>query len=157
MANRRPDLLVIIGGAVIFIIGVGYLLLYLFGTTYQEKLKTTPQANLTMLPADVVPTINNSYLVISPTVTPTPSQETGARFQVDNYVQIIGTGGNGLRLRSNPGTDALVIFVAAESEVFKVVAGPTQTGSYDWWQLVAPYDSSRQGWAAGEYLSSVTP
>ena len=157
MANRKPDLLVIIGGAVIFIIGVGYLLLYLFGTTYQEKLKTTPQANLTMLPADVVPTIDNSYLVILPTITPSPIQVTSARFQVDSYVQIIGTGGNGLRLRANPGTDALVNFVAAESEVFKVVAGPTQASSYDWWHLVAPYDSSRQGWAAGEFLSSVTP
>ena len=46
----------------------------------------------------------------------------------------------------------LVNFVAAESEVFKVVAGPTQAGSYDWWQLVAPYDNSRQGWAAGEFF-----
>lgn len=157
MKNRKPDLLVIIGGAIIFIIGVGYLLLYLFGTSYQERLQTTPQANVTLLPAEIVPTIDNSYLVISATITPTPIQISGAKFQVDSYVQITGTGGNGLRLRANPGTDATVNFVAAESEVFKIIAGPTQSGSYDWWHLVAPYDTSRQGWAAGEYLISINP
>ena len=55
-----------------------------------------------MLPADFVPTIDNSFLIISPTITPTPDQVIGARFQIDSYVQITGTGGNGLRLRVKP-------------------------------------------------------
>ena len=57
-----------------------------------------------------------------------------------------------LRLRANPGTDADVNFIAAELEVFRVIGGPIQTGDYTWWQLIAPYDENRQGWAASDFL-----
>jgi len=157
MQNRKPDLLILIAGLAIFVVGIGYLVLYLFGSAYQENLVTTPQAILTVLPAAVVPTVDTSYLVISPTNTPTPVPEGGSEFPIDSFVQITGTGGNGLRLRANPGTESLVNFVAAESEVFRVIGGPVAAGSYNWWQLVAPYDDSRQGWAAGDYLASINP
>ncbi len=157
MKAQKPDLLIIIGGLVFFVVGVGYLVLYLIGANYNENLSLTPQAQLTVLPAFGIPTIDNSFLVIFPTSTPTLNPVSGEKFPINSYVQISGTGGNGLRIRENPGTESDVNFIASESEVFKVIGGPIQTGNYSWWQLTAPYDELRQGWAAGEYLISVIP
>jgi len=157
MRTNKPDLLVIGLGLIVFVIGIGYLSLYLLGFSYQDKISTTPQANITILPPAIIPTVDNSFLVILPTSTPQPSQGSEGEFPVDSYVQITGTGGNGLRLRENPGTDANVRFIAAESEVFKVIGGPVQSGEYTWWQLTAPYDNQRQGWAAADFLSPIKP
>ncbi len=155
MKYNKPDLLVIIIGCAIFLLGVGYLSLYLLGISYQNTLNTIPQAIITILPPEYIPTIDNSFLILLPTSTPKPNQGFEGEYPLDSYVQITGTGGNGLRLRENPGTEAQVKFIAAESEVFKVIGGPVQAGDYTWWQLTAPYDSLRQGWAAGDFLSAI--
>lgn len=157
MQSRKPDIFVIILGSIVFILGIGYLLLYLYGYSFQRNISVTPGAVLIKLPANSVPTVDISFLTIAVTSTSTPQVSETSEFPLDSFVQISGTGGNGLRLRANPGTDSSVNFIAAESEVFRVVAGPVESGSYNWWQLVAPYDNSRQGWAAGEYLVSVIP
>lgn len=157
MQNRRPDFFIIVAGSIIFILGIGYLLLYLFGYSFQRNISITPGAVLTKLPANSVPTIDVSFLTLAPTSTVPPKISETSEFPLDSFVQITGTGGNGLRFRESPGTNSSVNFIAAESEVFRVVAGPVESGSYNWWQLVAPYDNSRQGWAAGEYLVSITP
>jgi hypothetical protein len=155
MKNNKPDLLVIIIGFTVFLVAIVYLSLYLLGISYQNTIKTIPQAKITILPPVYIPTIDNSFLVILSTSTPQPNQESEGEFSLGSYVQITGTGGNGLRLRENPGTEAPVKFIAAESEVFRVIGGPVQDGNYTWWQLTAPYDSLRQGWAAGGFLSAI--
>jgi hypothetical protein len=38
-----------------------------------------------------------------------------------------------------------------------VVGGPVELDGYVWWQLNAPYDESRQGWAAQDYLNIINP
>lgn len=150
------DPIILFGGLLVCLVGAIYLLLTLNGLSYKSNLSITPRANLTMIPANQIPTVNSSYLVIEPTPTLPVNLGEGLPFVVGVYVQIINTGGNGLRLRANPGTNAGVNFIAAESEVFKVVGGPVQSGDYQWWQLVAPYDSNRKGWAAGDYLRIIT-
>jgi hypothetical protein len=155
MKNNKPDLLVIIIGFAIFLLVIGYLSLYLLGISYQNTINTTPEAKITILPPEYIPTIDTLFLVILPTSTPQPNQGSEGEFPLDSYVQITGTGGNGLRLREKPGTEAQVKFIAAESEVFKVIGGPVQDGNYTWWQLTAPYDNLRQGWAAGDFLSTI--
>ena len=72
------------------------------------------------------------------------------------YVQIYGTGGDGLRLRAGPGTDNPPLFLGKESEVFQIKNGPKESGGFTWWYVVAPYDESRKGWAVQNYLSVVT-
>jgi hypothetical protein len=74
---------------------------------------------------------------------------------VGAYVQITGTGGDGLRLRADPGLDGEVRFLALESEMFQVMDGPRQEGDYSWWFLVAPYDEKVKGWAVANYLTIV--
>lgn len=71
------------------------------------------------------------------------------------YVQISGTGGDGLRLRLAPSLDSEVRFLGLEAEVFQVRDGPRQADGYTWWHLVAPYDENRNGWAVSDYLSVI--
>jgi len=71
------------------------------------------------------------------------------------YVQISGTGGDGLRLRLLPGTSSEVRFMGYEAEVFKVMDGPKDQDGYVWWYLTAPYDESRSGWAVSNFLTVI--
>lgn len=115
----------------------------------------TAVLNVLPLPTETVP---------PPTTTPQP---TGAPDQdippspppgligSGAFVQITGTGGDGLRLRSEPGLEGAILFLALESEVFQVQEGPTQADGYTWWFLVAPYDDSVRGWAASNFLQVV--
>jgi hypothetical protein len=73
----------------------------------------------------------------------------------DAYVQVTGTGGDGLRLRVGPGLDRDVRLLGVEDEVFLVQDGPQQVDNYTWWYLVGPFDESRQGWAAANFLRVV--
>lgn len=113
-------------------------------------------ADLTMIPA---PT---STPLITPTMTPdpfqlgTPTIPAGV-VAVGGYVQITGTGGDGLRLRSAPGLTSELLFLGEDAEVFQVRDGPQEVNGYVWWYLVAPYDESRAGWAAANFLSVVPP
>ena len=74
---------------------------------------------------------------------------------VGAYAQITGTEGAGLRMRREPGQAAETVFVGEESEIFEVKDGPQQADGYTWWYLVAPYDETRAGWAAADYLAGV--
>jgi hypothetical protein len=95
---------------------------------------------------------------IPPTKTPTAqpiSQGTGGPIAVGTYVQISGTGGDGLRLRADPGKSGALKFLGAESEVFQVKDGPRSVDGLEWWYLVAPYDANRNGWAAADFLAVI--
>lgn len=84
------------------------------------------------------------------TLTPPPNQ-----IAVGAYVQITGTEGAGLRIRSAPGLNSDTVFRGEEAETFQVKDGPQQTDGYTWWYLVAPYDDTRAGWAAADFLAVV--
>ena len=73
------------------------------------------------------------------------------------YIQITGTEGVGLRLRAGPGLSTELLFLGEDSEVFQVKDGPKEADGYTWWYIVAPYDDSRAGWAAANFLTVVPP
>jgi hypothetical protein len=113
-----------------------------------------PTAVLTIIPA--------------PSATPTPApEEASSATATPNggvgpdgiaqgmYVQISGTGGDGLKMRSGPGVKSDTIFLGMEAEVYLVKDGPKLADGYTWWYLEAPYDSTRTGWAASKYLTIV--
>lgn len=90
----------------------------------------------------------------TPSATPTyPFIEDG--ISIGAIVQITGTGISGLRLREGPGTTYTSRFIGMEEEVFEVKDGPEFGDGFTWWFLEAPFDSSRSGWAAGEFLSVI--
>ncbi len=124
---------------------------------------------LTLLkPASVGPAPTAAIIVIpapSSTATPdlalatptgTPPPEVTGGIAVGMYVQIIGTNGEGLRLRTGPGITNEPRFLGMDAEVFKVQEGPKIADGYTWWYLVAPYDENRSGWAASDYLGLVS-
>lgn len=112
-------------------------------------------ADLTMIlapthtPAATIPPTNDPLLA-----TPTFDLSTIA---VNGYVQITGTGNDGLRIRSAPGLNTETVFRGEESEVFVVRDGPQVGDGYTWWYLVAPYDDTRAGWAVSEFLAVIPP
>lgn len=104
---------------------------------------------------------------VLPTATPAPPTPTAApqegvppsplpgTINLDAYVQISGTGGDGLRLRVDPGLQTEVRTLGAEAEVFLVKDGPREVDGYTWWYLEGVYDAARRGWAVSNYLSIV--
>lgn len=96
-----------------------------------------------------------STLAVTPSPTPGASGLTVGGIGQGIFVQISGTEGNGLRLRKDPGTNADILFLGYESEVFKVTDGPKEMDGYIWWHLTAPYDTNRSGWAASNYLTVI--
>lgn len=110
------------------------------------------QAVLTLIPA---PT--STPTSVGPTATPTPQPgEVRDGVAVGMYVQISGTGGDGLRLRADAGVKNDPRFLGMENEVFKVKEGPKEGDGFIWWRLEAPYDPTRSGWAVSTYLKAVT-
>jgi hypothetical protein len=108
-------------------------------------------ADVTMIPAST----STSSAPPTPTIDPFASPTSPAGIAVGNYVQITGTEGQGLRIRKAPGLDGEFEFLAYDSEVFVIQDGPRDVDGYVWWYLVAPYDDSRVGWAAADFLSYV--
>jgi hypothetical protein len=112
-------------------------------------------AYLTLIPAST----STPIATLTPTLDPlagTPTLPANI-IAVGSYVQITGTGGDGLRLRSAPGLTSEQLFLGEDAEVFQVRDGPQEANGYIWWYLVAPYDESRAGWAAANFLAVVPP
>ena len=111
-------------------------------------------ADLTVIPApsstpNVTPTFTPDPLIVgTPTLAP---NEIG----LGGYVQIVGTDGEGLRLRTDPSLNGTPAFLGYDEEVFQVREGPQEADGYIWWYLVAPYDETRAGWAASDFLGAI--
>ena len=121
----------------------------------------TPTTDLGFAPAEltVIPA-PTSTPILAPTVTPdpllvgTPTLPAGV-IAVGAFVQISGTGGDGLRLRALPSLNGELLFLGDDAEVFQVQDGPVEADGYVWWYIVAPYDTGRAGWAAANFLTVV--
>ena len=86
-----------------------------------------------------------------PTATAIPSGPPGSIGPGD-LVEVFGTSGGGVRLRSSASLEGLVNGLGMDSDVFQIEDGPVEAEGHTWWYLVNPYDTSRQGWAVAEYL-----
>ncbi len=109
----------------------------------------------------IIPAPSLTPVIILPTEdqpTPTATSQvpvpTGG-IAVGMYVKISGTNGNGLNLRTAPGTSSSIRFLGMDDEVFEVKDGPQQVDNLIWWFLQAPYDTTRNGWAAANYLTVI--
>jgi hypothetical protein len=108
-------------------------------------------ADLTVIPA---PT-GTSGAPPTPTIDPFATPTSPGGVALGNYVQITGTEGQGLRIRAEPGLDGEFQFLAYDAEVFVIQDGPREVDGYTWWYLVAPYDETRVGWAAADFLTYI--
>lgn len=129
---------------------------FFFLSTSPQNPAEAPEAALTLLPGP-------SSTPPDPTSTPIPTSTVTATFSplqpgemgVGSYVQIVGTEGDGLNIRSAPGLASGVQFLGYDAEVFEVRDGPREVDGFTWWYLVTPVDEARAGWAAATYLSLV--
>lgn len=106
----------------------------------------------TSTPRDLAPTPSPETPISEPSPTPLPGE-----IAVGLYVQITGTGGDGLRLRPEPGLGSQPIALGYDTEIFKVIDGPRPLDGRTWWLLVSPYDAARSGWAVADYLTIISP
>ncbi|MDH3943771.1 MAG: SH3 domain-containing protein [Anaerolineae bacterium] len=115
-----------------------------------------PTAVLTVIPWDT------STPLPTATSTASPFESDGAaatlapgELGIGSLVQIVGTNGEGLNIRSAPGLSSEVFFLGYDAEVFIVSDGPVEMDGFTWWYLVTPVDESRSGWAAATYLAVI--
>ena len=136
------------------IFGLGYLLFKIAIPRESAPAEKPPVYQVTLIPAPThTPT---AYLPTEvPTATPSVSILPEGVLGIGAYVKVTGTQGLGLRMRADAGTDAAINFLAMDEEVFKVIGGPLVNGDYTWWQLEAPYDATRAGWAAETFLEVI--
>jgi hypothetical protein len=147
-----------LGGIVlagIVLVCVGLLITTIHPTQSKAFIYSTPV--VTKIPAPTFTPVLAAPTAIdtsTPETSPNPSQP-GGPIKIGIYVQILGTNGDGLRIRSGAGTSNSTRFIGMDSEVFLVKDGPVEVDNLTWWLLEAPYDKSRTGWAAGSYLGLV--
>lgn len=114
---------------------------------------TPATSDLTIIPA---PTSTPLFQPATPTsllsaslVSPTPAP---GQIAIGVYVQVSV---DALRIRQEPGLTNDPLFLAFNSEVFRVTKGPELADGYTWWFLTASYDTSRSGWAVQDYLTAI--
>ena len=122
--------------------------------------RTTDQADAPVYNMTIIPAPTETPTVFAPTQLPTPTTKPpdilpeGA-ISVGSFVKVVGTKGLGLNIRAAAGRGQTINFLANDAEMFEVISGPEVVDQLTWWQLQAPLDSSRTGWAAEEYLELI--
>lgn len=142
---------------VALILGVGIVGIILMLIYYSRPPRTkvvAVTAVLTVIPSSstVTPTSMEALLTDQPIITPTLQP---GSIGIGVFVQVSGTGGDGLRLRTGPGLTSEMQFLGLDGELFQVGDGPVDQDGYTWWFVVGSYDETRQGWAAAEFLEVV--
>lgn len=139
----------------VILVGMTALTIWVLKPPKSDIPTATPILQVVLLPT-VTPTVITPTPVqeLTPTLSNLPSPPPGV-IAIGAYVQVSGTGGDGLRLRSTPGLDGEVLLLGYEAEVFQVIDGPQPADGYTWWYLVAPYDEKVQGWAVANFLAVV--
>jgi hypothetical protein len=142
-------------------IGIGLLcLLVLFLSAIRPEQAPSSPATAVLY---VIPYLSPTAPPATPTISPTLVDSEGSippppppgEFAIGASVQVSGTGGDGLRLRSQPGLQGEVKFLGLEGEIFTVDDGPSLMDGYTWWFIIAPYDETVRGWAVSNYLKAV--
>ena len=135
--------------AIVIAMGL-YILFRMLFPPNLEIIQATPVLKI-IAASTSTPTIETS---ITQTISTGTSAQNG--FQIGAYVQVTGTGTEGLRFRSSPSKSSATLFIAMEDEVFKIQNGPQSADNYTWWYLSAPYDQARSGWVVVDYLSIIS-
>jgi hypothetical protein len=151
--SEQVNIVVILVGMLVAVGLIGIFILLIVFLPGPDLQAAEPPAALTVI---VAPTLTPIPTHPVETLTPTAPASIGG-VSIGSYVQITGTEGQGLRLRSGAGTSNPPRFLGMDAEVFRVKDGPKMADDFTWWFLEAPYDPGRSGWAASNYLKVVEP
>ena len=148
------NLKVLFGAILVAAVLLAVLLIFVFNARTAKPLSASATAVLYVIAA---PSATPLIPLASATPSPTPASTQPEPWQngllgIGSYAQITGTGGDGLRLRAEPGLSGTVRFLAIDGEIFQALDGPRELDGYTWWLLQAPYDPNVQGWAVEDFL-----
>jgi hypothetical protein len=145
----------VIIGAIIFAVGIFAVLVIILWSAKAESITQVPATAI----LHVIEAPTETPLAPSATQTPVPTPTSAEQvplpsgdIAIGDYVQVSGTGGDGLRLHLEAGVSSDVRYIAIESEVFLVKDGPIVADGYTWWRLQDPYTENAVGWGVGNYL-----
>ena len=126
--------------------------------TLKPTNQSTYSAELTLLPGitntPILPT-NTPTSIPSPTIGIRPSPLPGT-IGIGGYVQVFGTNGTSLNIRTAAGLNGNLVFQALDGELFVIIDGPQTVDGYSWWKIQSSVESSRTGWAVDNYLAPIT-
>ncbi len=145
----------VILAAIVFALAIFGIMMLLLWTAKAKDVAPIPATAILNITA--APTSTPIAQIATPTIaiTPTPTQglpPASGNIAVGDYVQVSGTGGDGLRLHETAGVASEVSFIAIESEVLQVKEGPIEADGYTWWRLQDPYTENASGWGVANYL-----
>jgi hypothetical protein len=159
---QRQNTIVIwlILGACVGVLGTVVLLSVGFFTRNrnQDLAALTPMLKIIPAPSTTPTLLASPTSAMEGLETPsaTPAPVVAGEIAQGQLVEISGTGGDGLRLRVQPGLSAAIAFLGVESEVFEVEGGPQEADGYQWWFLRNPYNTEKTGWAVSTYLRPIS-
>jgi hypothetical protein len=146
---------VLLGAVLIAATMIG-LAAWVFSTMQPAPASGVPTAVVLVIPAPTSTQPGVAFPTGTPALTPTvPASPAPGVLALGTSVEIAGTGGEGLNLRTTPGLDGKVQYLGLESEVFIVQDGPQEVDGLTWWYLVGFFDESRNGWAASNFLQAI--
>jgi hypothetical protein len=152
--RRRVNVTTLVIGLVIAFLMLGATVILIIILLPPSNAIFQPTPVIVVISAPTATPTQNPLLLPTSTPLGAGEQSVGGLF-VGMYVQISGTGVEGLRFHASPGINSAALFFGAESEVFLITKGPQSADGYTWWFLTAPYDQNRSGWAVMEYLTPV--
>ena len=148
----------VIIGAVLFglaLFGLTIGVFWIFRPEPVPAAVSTAVLNVIRAPTATIPPPTPAPTIpVTPTLAVPPSPPEGT-LGVGAFVQISGTGGDGLRIRSEASLQGTVQGLGVEAEVFQITDGPREADGYTWWYLTAPYEESRTGWAVANFLQPI--
>ncbi len=145
----------VILGAIIFAVGIFAVLVIILWSAKAESITQVPATAI--LHVIEAPTETPLAPSATQTLVPTPTSAEqvplpSGDIAIGDYVQVSGTGGDGLRLHLKAGVSTDVQYIAIEAQVFLVKDGPIVADGYTWWRLEDPYTENAVGWGVGNYL-----
>src|SRR5258706_2222892 len=99
-----------------------------------------------------IPTPVLERSVVTDAVPSQPAANDNAAFtlEIGSYAQVVNTGGQPLRARSQPGTDSEIVARFAPSTRLLSLDGPIVSGGLSWWQR--RNENGEEGWCADQWL-----
>jgi hypothetical protein len=145
----------------VFVVVCSGLWAYILVTRTNVQALATPTVVVAVqtvnIPVTLVPSptpLQISTPVLEPTITATPPPSDGT-VSIGQMVQVHNTGGDGLRLRDQAGLAGNVVYLALDSEVFRVEEGPVEKDGFLWWRIVAENNDKQKGWAVENFLTGI--
>jgi hypothetical protein len=145
----------VIMGAIVFAIGVFVVLVAVLWSAKAKYVLQMPATAIFHIIEAPTETLLAPITSLTPTPTPSSSQQVpppSSDIAIGDYVQVRGTGGDGLRLHKEAGVSSEVRYIAIEAQVLLVKEGPVDTDGYIWWLIQDPYTENAVGWGVGNYL-----